>query len=199
MDGIMRTCKQCQIEKPLSDFSASLHRNKKTINHRWKCKKCMCEYMREKYKNNIEEYRKKMREKHDADKAKIYYAKNRERLLEKHLSYRLTVRGRAVGMYNSAKGRARISKIPFTITRDFLIEKLENGKCERTGIAFDMSKAIGRQRNKFSPSVDKIDRNKGYTPENTQMVVWCYNTGKGEMTDDEFIEFCKFVVKNHEQ
>jgi hypothetical protein len=128
--------------------------------------------------------------------SRTYYKDNREKILEQHRAVRLTAKGRAQGIYNSANARARVKGFPCTITRKFVQDAIEKGFCPRTGIPFDLTPTNGlKQRNPFSPSIDKIDPSKGYTPENTQIVVWCYNTGKGEATDEEFISFCKCVAE----
>ena len=53
----------------------------------------------------------------------------------------------------------------------------------------------GTKRNLHGPSIDRIDNNKGYTTDNCQIVCNMYNTGKGQHTDLEFLDFCKKVVE----
>jgi len=120
----------------------------------------------------------------------------REKILKRHRDYRQSPRGRGINLLNSSKRRAKLLNLEFDLTLEFLTGLLNRGVCPRTGIVYDFTPPTrGEQRNGFAPSLDRKDRTKGYTQENVQIVVWCYNSGKGEMNDEDFIAFCKAVAE----
>lgn len=85
-------------------------------------------------------------------------------------------------LFISRKNDARIKNIPFELTHEWAAARW-TGKCELTGIEFKLS---GRQGpHPFSPSIDKIDRKKGYTKNNSRFVLLGCNTLKGSGTDED--------------
>jgi hypothetical protein len=81
-----------------------------------------------------------------------------------------------------ATTRAKKHDLPITITRAWILERLDAGTCEATGLPFDTrpnEEGGGWVRRSFCPSLDRIDPAQGYTPENTQVVCWIYNAAKG--------------------
>lgn len=57
--------------------------------------------------------------------------------------------------------------------------------CEMTGIAFDDSYG-GPHYN--SASIDRVDRGKGYTPDNTRLVLWCMNAAMNQWGENRLRE-----------
>lgn len=99
-----------------------------------------------------------------------------------------------VKMLNAAKARAKSKGLEFTLTKADI--KL-NKKCPLLGIKIDYSsdKAIthgrkGRQKN--SPSLDRIDSSKGYTPDN----VWVISSRANTIKNDATLEELKLITKN---
>ena len=122
------------------------------------------------------------------------YQKTNERYRVSHKKcvqkYLKTVKGQASKLVTAAKFRAKEAELEFTINQQWCIEKLESGYCERTGIPFD------KEKSKYAPSIDRIDRTKGYTPENSQLVVWIYNTCKNKYSDSDVLEFAKRLIEH---
>ena len=70
--------------------------------------------------------------------------------------------------------------------------------CAVTGIGFKL--AIEREYNMqcnaqpFSPTLDRIDNSKGYTPENTQVVIAIYNHAKCHWTHEDVLDMAQAVL-----
>jgi len=91
---------------------------------------------------------------------------------------------RAYELWNGARDRARRRDIEFTVPRAFVERALVIGRCQVTNLQFDLalkSKRCGA----LSPSLDRIDQQKGYTEDNTQVVCWIYNRAKGDGTHED--------------
>lgn len=107
----------------------------------------------------------------------------------RHAQWRDTPKGRAGVMVSHARGRARKKGLEFNLTSEWLSSHLEPGRCEVTGIPFDLraTQNGGGPGQPFTPSLDRIDPAKGYTPDNVQVVVWIYNAAKGIGTHEEVL------------
>jgi hypothetical protein len=78
------------------------------------------------------------------------------------------------------------------------IREIMKGKCEATGIPFDMELSKkGEPKNAFVASPDRIDNSKGYTKENTRWVVFIYNTMRNDFREDQVKEFIEHI-RQHE-
>ncbi|RUW55635.1 hypothetical protein EOA32_01040 [Mesorhizobium sp. M1A.F.Ca.ET.072.01.1.1] len=159
------------------------------------CRDCISIQRKKRYYSNHEANKAKMND-HYARvgrfRHKRDYEANKETFRAKSIERNGTPQGRAYNMWKNARSR---SGEEFDVPREKILNAVVNGVCERSGIPFDFSIPKDRKINRFAPSIDKIDRTKGYTADNVQVVVWCYNTGKGEATDDQFIAFCKVVAE----
>ena len=111
------------------------------------------------------------------------------RVLETGKRYRETTNGRATVLICDARTRARKTQLPFTITKEWVIGRIQSGVCAQTGDTFDYTLLPNvngrRQTNMFAPSLDQIVPGDGYTPENTQVVCWWWNAFKCNRTDEE--------------
>lgn len=97
-----------------------------------------------------------------------------------------TPKGMANRLCRQARNRANKAGTPFTITEEWIMERLQTGRCEMTGLAFDFGPPTKRQRaNLRAPSLDQNIPSAGYTPENCRLVIFQYNMGKSDGTDDD--------------
>ena len=102
------------------------------------------------------------------------YAEIRDQRITQQKSYRATPNGRAYQLLQAARMRAKKRDEPMTLSVEWVLEKIANGHCEVSGMEFDMSRA--GTKNPYAPSIDRIDSNKGYTPENCRVILWALNT-----------------------
>jgi hypothetical protein len=105
-----------------------------------------------------------------------------------------TIEGRVTFMFSEAQRRARNHNLPFTLTKKWFREKLLLGQCEKTGIPFDLTPATDSRTEPFAPSPDQIVAGKGYTPDNTRLVVWIYNTMKQDFPPQDVKRFERTVA-----
>ena len=104
--------------------------------------------------------------------------------------YKSSIRGRAIAMFHGTKVGRRFRE-GNELTPEWILEKLSKGVCEITGLPF----TYGTQaRNPWSPSLDRIDPEKGYTLENTRVVVWIYNACKNVFSDEDVLLMCQAVI-----
>ena len=89
--------------------------------------------------------------------------------------------------------RSKNTSIPTDIDKDFVLQKLQNGKCEITGIPFEV--VIRGKPGPRSPSLDRIVPSLGYIKSNVRMILYAINTFKNEWSDDDIYpiakEFCR--------
>lgn len=177
----MVLCKKCNYEKPESEFYLSYLKS-----GRKKCKSCILTYNRTQYLENSE-YKEKRKERYRIKK--INDPTFSEKLKKNSDKFYKSKIGRAKTLLKGINDRQPNN----SITLDFILKKLEIGKCEVTGIPFDFEKHPVYSKNPKAPSVDRINSKLGYTEDNVRLVIWQFNMAKGESTDLEFMEFCKKV------
>ena len=129
------------------------------------------------------------RQEHDRRK----YLKNRDTIRARVKAYRETKHGRAVEMWHSHRRTAKVRGLEATLTKDWIEGKL-NGLCEATGLEFDLTGGRGPK----SPSLDRMDSSKGYTPENTRMVLWAINLACGDWGQEVFLPLAnEWIVETY--
>ena len=85
------------------------------------------------------------------------------------------------------------------LTFDFLNELWDNqnGKCFYSNIEM-IPLRYGQKRGPYSPSLERLDSNKGHTIDNVAWVIWGCNAGKNEWSLKQYIDICKAVIYHHE-
>ena len=124
-----------------------------------------------------------------------WYAKNREKEIARVAKYEKQRKKDKTDWYRRnpvkillrrARKNAEKKGRSFCITEEYLSTLLEPMVCQVTGVKLRWDPDISKDP--LCPSLDRIDSNKGYTPENTRIVSWIYNLGRNSYTDDEFME-----------
>ena len=103
--------------------------------------------------------------------------------------------GRAYTLLSGAKVRAKRKNLEFNLPVNIIIEAIEKGYCELTGLKFDMNRVVDTQVNPYSPSVDRKNSTKGYTKENVRIVLSSVNSALGEFGDEIMLPILKEMVR----
>lgn len=95
--------------------------------------------------------------------------------------------------YLAQKANAR--KVPGSIKLDeqmiVNLAEIQKYKCALTDVVFDIESKW------YKPSLDRIDSDKGYTPDNLRLVAWIVNHCRGDLTDQDFIDMCEKVARKN--
>lgn len=124
--------------------------------------------------------------------------RDKEKLAKWRVEYVQTIRGRALKLINNARSRAVDKNIEIDLPLDWLEQKLVQNKCEITGLPFDLSKPTEHTRRYNAPSLDRIDKTKGYFVDNTRMVLWLVNCALSEYGTELVLPILKEMVKGIE-
>jgi hypothetical protein len=184
-----KNCKTCKEIKDVSLFYNTGALKDGSAKYHPSCKSCVLEYNRTLYRDDPS-YRQKRKERcRNIEEDAVI--KNKQRSSDFYKS----INGRTLTLLKSANRRACNFKEACDLDYDFLYNKLENGVCEVTGIAFDFNKPEQTCKNPYAPSIDRIDSTIGYIKSNTRIVIWQYNLMKGELSDKELLILCKLILE----
>lgn len=125
---------------------------------------------------------------------KQYRIENPELWKRKSRDYYNSVRGRAKSLFNAAQRRSVQRNYDFDIDLDWVISKLEFGKCALTGIPFIFEPRQDGYRNPYSPSLDRKDSSKGYTKENCRVILWALNMGFADWGQETYLEIARALI-----
>jgi hypothetical protein len=97
------------------------------------------------------------------------------------------------------KHRAKQQNVPFLLTFDDLYQVYlnQNGNCYYTKVKLDftLKGQFGIPHRNF-PSVDRLIPNQGYVKDNIAWCLYVVNRMKSDLSEIEFIDFCKTVLDN---
>jgi len=161
-------CNICTKFKPPFYFKDK--KLKKGHTYRKTCSECMYKIKKEKYGHKIQDYRD-----------------------TQHFKQSTTIDGRASLLLYRCKRRSRLDNIELNITKDDILDLLNSKKCQVTNIPLVFN---GDKRNPYSPSIDRIDSNKGYIKGNVQVTCFIYNMCKNTFTDEDVIAFVTKFYNN---
>lgn len=96
-------------------------------------------------------------------------------------------------LLRKARDRASLKGLEFDLTKEWIEERLPKG-CAVTGLPFEYAIGTAKRHNPWSPSVDRIDNDKGYVMSNCRLVVWMYNVAKSAWKDEDVMKMAKALV-----
>jgi hypothetical protein len=100
-------------------------------------------------------------------------------------------------MLKRTRDSARLRKLDFSLTEEWIQGYLDIGRCQVTGLTFDFKVGTGagnNGRNPYGPSIDRKDPSKGYTGDNCQVVLWMLNAAKGSWSMDEVMTLARALI-----
>lgn len=159
-----KPCLHCGHEKPLADFHVN---SKGRLGRQAKCKPCTRALYYEPTKDKIIEAHRQRRATHNGREMERKWQRDRRRTQP------------MVRMLQEAKVRARKRGMAFSITANDLRWPAE---CPVLGIAISMAEG---PRADCSPSIDRVDTDRGYVPGNVEIISWRANRLKNDATLDE--------------
>lgn len=91
----------------------------------------------------------------------------------------------AYHLYNNARRSAQIHEWDIDITEEFILELYEEqeGKCYWLGVPMIPS---SNKKSPFQPSLDRLDRETGYTKDNVVLCCFVANFGRNENSEDSW-------------
>jgi hypothetical protein len=181
-------CKKCGLEKQLKEFI----KNKNCKNgYAGTCKKCS---------NNYSKKWKKEHSKELSEKRRKVYAETEGLEVKKRMEKRkelYPLRCRATVLRQGMAERSKRKNIEFDkefFTVNYLMERLsKNPNCECCEKKLDIEFKQDKKFNDNSPSMDRVDPNKGYTKENTAILCWKCNKHKQDATSQELRIIADFI------
>jgi len=97
-------------------------------------------------------------------------------------------------MLTGAKNRAATTGKDYDLNMEWLLEKMNKGICELTGLPFDYTVIAKNKQSPFGPSLDRVDSSKGYTQDNTRVVVVIANLAKNSWTAEIVKKFASALL-----
>ena len=178
----MKICRRCGIEKPILDFGVSGKHNGKYKNI---CKACNAAYLKYLRQQNPDKMRARDRSWAAKNRDRIS-AKNKKRYsnpsLDKNLQMLVTT---------ASKDRRNI-KFSLSLEDIKSIWDKQNGRCVYTGLPLTPK---GHQIN--TVSLDRIDSDGEYEPNNVQLVCVAINRMKLDHSENTFIQLCNSVTQHN--
>lgn len=104
-------------------------------------------------------------------------------------------------VYWHARKNAKSRGIAFDLSRQDVLQIWERsgGRCELTGLQFDLFKRNGYRRRPFAPSLDRVLCSEGYSVTNCRLVVVAINLALNEWGEDVFARIARAYLGQRER
>ncbi len=125
--------------------------------------------------------------------AKRYVVKNKDHVaILRQKSYRKSRRREPWRvLLNLAKKRARDRGLAYSLTPDWARD-MYTGYCAVSGIKFKVGKV---SFGPLSPTIDRVQRGKGYVPKNCRFTLFAVNALKGTLTDRKMRAIARAITE----
>ena len=129
------------------------------------------------------------------DKLTSYYYANRIKKLDRQSARYRTAEGRAKNIYRNAQKRASVKGLEFSIPFSYVVNALDVGICEVTGVPFSFDAPSENCRvHPWGPSLDRIDNQRGYVIDNVQIVCNIFNLAKSDFPEPVIYALAQALV-----
>lgn len=93
-----------------------------------------------------------------------------------------------------ARSRAKKRGVPFLLPPGWMAATYtrQGGRCAISGVPMNKTRA---KHDPFAPSIDRVNPQLGYTPENCQLVCYAVNCGKNQFDLPTYLFFCAKVSR----
>jgi hypothetical protein len=112
------------------------------------------------------------------------YRNKKDRIRERVKAHCATPRGRARELFRKLVKRAAKKQMAVGITWEWLEGRIASGRCELTGVPFDLSRY--GSHGPYAPSVDRIDSSRGYELDNCRVILWALNMAFSNWGEETF-------------
>jgi hypothetical protein len=109
----------------------------------------------------------------------------------------LTPRGMTLQLLKAARCRVAKNKLPYDLTYEWLLPKVEKGLCEVTDLKFQRGPQTKKRPHPYALSLDQIIAGGGYLQFNTRLVLWGVNNALATYGDEFFGVMCHAFVKKN--
>lgn len=101
-------------------------------------------------------------------------------------------------MWQNYKKNAKIRQIKFSLSIQYAWKQFQKQKekCALSGVPIQFQTSYKKENGPTTASLDRINSSKGYCPNNIQWVHKDVNLLKRDMSQSEFIEWCRKITKN---
>jgi len=167
----MKTCSKCKQTKPKTEFH---NHARASDGKQYHCKVCLSSYSKtEASKKSIKRYQ-------------TTNWRGVASLIRSH-------------MKSNSKKRGQVWDDSWW-TVESILAKIEGGKCEKTGLPFEIREENERHKKRaFIPSPDRIDNSKGYVKGNVQVLSNLANKMKANATPEQLLQFAEWVFKTYKK
>lgn len=103
----------------------------------------------------------------------------------------------AASLFRQTKKNAGVRGIEFALDRRDLVEMVaaSNGKCSVTGMALEIASLERKgMRRPWMPSIDRINSDLGYTPDNCRIVCVAANLAMGQWGESVLIDMARAIA-----
>jgi len=163
------------------------------------------EYARRSYHKHRDRRKAYLLRNHDkiVQKRRVYMKENREAILVMRRAWKrkrlYNIKGFAKKLHEGVKIREKSCNL--TVNDIIRMWTEQDKKCALTGIIMQLGPSRRVIKGRIFAdwdkcSIDRIDCLAGYNPGNVRLVCYWANVAKNTLTDEQFVSFCRMVIKH---
>lgn len=102
----------------------------------------------------------------------------------------------AFRLLDAARAKHKQRRLDFDLKYNDVLREVRKGVCAKTGLPFDHRERLpGEGPRPWQCSLDRIDNDRGYTPDNIRCVSKMYNTAKNIWYDVDVLRMAEALVR----